>query len=92
MKTLELDKARKPLAEYARRVKREPVIVTVDGKPLAALIGLGGADMETVSLSNRPRFLDLIERSRASIKTRGGISVEEMRHRLKKTKRTGRLK
>ncbi len=90
MKTLELDEATKTLAEYAKKVSKEPVIVTSDGKPLAALIGLGGADMETVSLSNNPKFLDLIERSRARVKAEGGISVEEMRHRLKKPKKSVR--
>lgn len=88
MKTLELDDAKKTLAEYAKKVKKEPVIVTIDGKPLAALIGLGGADMETVSLSNNPKFLDLIERSRAHVKSEGGISIEDMRRRLKKHKKS----
>jgi prevent-host-death family protein len=88
MKTLELDDAKKTLAEYVKKVKKEPVIVTIDGKPLAALIGLGGTDMETVSLSNNPKFLDLIERSRARVKSEGGISIEEMRRRLKKSKKS----
>ncbi|NUM80407.1 type II toxin-antitoxin system prevent-host-death family antitoxin [bacterium] len=84
MKTLELDKAKKTLAEYAKKVKKEPVIITIDGKPLAALVGISGTDLETVSLSNNPKFLDLIERSRTNLKSEGGISIAEMRRRLKK--------
>jgi antitoxin (DNA-binding transcriptional repressor) of toxin-antitoxin stability system len=83
MKTLELEKATMPLANYAKRVLREPVVVTKDGNPLAALVGLTGSDMETVSLSNNPKFLDLLERSRARLKREGGISMQEMRRRLK---------
>ncbi len=89
MKTLEMAKATAPLAEYARDVKREPVIVTVRGKPIAALVSVENADMETIVLSTHPQFIALIERSRARQKAEGGISSEEMRRRLgiKKTMR-----
>ena len=82
MKTLELGKATAPLATYARGVKKEPVILTSHGKPIAALILLTNADLETISLSTNPKFLALIERSRRRYKTEGGISSQEMRRRL----------
>ena len=82
MKKVELEKATKTLADYVKKVKKEPVIVTSEGKPLAVLIGLGGTDMETDSLSNNPKFIDLLERSRARLKYEGGISLEEMRELL----------
>jgi len=81
MKTVEAAKA-KSLADYTKEVKKEPVVVTSEGKPVAVLVGIKNADMETVSLSNNPRFLSLIERSRAQQKVKGGISTEEMRRRL----------
>lgn len=81
MKTVEAAKA-KSLADYAARVKKEPLVVTSEGKPVAVLVGIKNADIETVSLSNNPRFLALIERSRTRRKAKGGISTEEMRHRL----------
>ncbi len=83
MKTIELSKAKLSLADYAKAVKRDPVVVTRNGKPVAALVGLGNADMETVSLSTDQEFIDLIERSRARQKKEGSISLEEMRNRLK---------
>jgi pyridoxine 5'-phosphate synthase PdxJ len=43
-------------------------------------------DMETVSLSNNPKFIALIERSRARQKKEGGLSIQEMRRRLEKPK------
>ena len=89
MKTLEMAKATAPLADYARKVTSEPVIVTVDGKPVAALVSIENADLETATLSTNPQFLALIERSRARHKAEGGVSSVEMRRRLR-PKRTAR--
>lgn len=82
MKTLDIKQATAPLAHYARESKDEPVIVTVDGKPVAALVSLENADWETVRLSTHPQFLALIERSRVRQKAEGSVSSAEMRRRL----------
>lgn len=82
MKTLEIAKATAPLAAYAQDVSTEPVILTVGGKPVAALVPIENADLETATLSTHPQFLALIERSRTRQKSEGGISSEEMRRRL----------
>jgi len=82
MKMLEMAQATAPLAEYARDIGKEPVILTVGGKPVAALVSIENADLETVTLSTHPQFLALIERSRMRHKAEGGISGEEMRRRL----------
>jgi len=82
MKMLELADAVAPLAEYAQDVSKEPVILTVDGKLVAALVAIENADLETVTLSIHPQFLALIERSRTRQKAEGGISAGEMRRRL----------
>jgi antitoxin (DNA-binding transcriptional repressor) of toxin-antitoxin stability system len=82
MKTLELAQATAPLAEYAQDVGKAPLILTVGGKPIAALVSIENADLETTTLSTHPKFLALIERSRTRHKAKGGISAEEMRRRL----------
>jgi prevent-host-death family protein len=82
MKTLEMSKATAPLADYARAVDKEPVIVTEHGRPVAALMPIENADRETVSLSTNAQFLALIERSRQRHEVEGGISSDEMRRRL----------
>jgi prevent-host-death family protein len=87
MKTIDVSKATLPLADYAKEALREPVIVTVKGKPLAALVSIRNADAETVSLNNNQQFLDLIERSRSRQRSEGGFSAEEMRRRLKLKKK-----
>ena len=82
MKTLELTEATAPLAEYARDVEREPIVLIVNGKPIAVLLAIEGVDLETMELSNNPKFLALIERSRKRHSEEGGISSDEMRRRL----------
>ncbi len=82
MKSLGIKQATAPLAEYVRAVGDGPVIVSVKGKPVAALISLANTDWETVRLSSHPAFLALIQRSRARQKKEGGISSSELRRRL----------
>ena len=84
MKTVELTKAKSSLEEYTKDAKKAPVVVTDEGKPIAVLVRIRNADLETVSLSNNPQFLDLIQRSRTRYKSEGGIPAAEMRQRLKK--------
>jgi len=87
MKTLEMTKATAPLAQYARNAAKEPLVLTEDGKPIAALVSVEDADWESISLSTNPKFIALIERSRARQKAEGGISPAEMRRRLSRPAR-----
>jgi len=81
MKTLEMSQATGELSSYAGQVRKEPVIVTRRGKPVMALVSIENADLETVSLSTDPRFIALIERSRALYKPGTGIPLEEIRRK-----------
>ena len=82
MKTIEMDDANQSLANYVREVADEPFVVTDHGKPVAVLLPLENADLETASLSSNPRFLDLIARSRSRFSREGGIPNAEVRRRL----------
>jgi PHD/YefM family antitoxin component YafN of YafNO toxin-antitoxin module len=87
MKIVEISEATAPLAEYARQVHEEPILLMEDGVPVAILHALDDLDeqefeREIESLSNNPKFLEIIERSRARQRAEGGISSEEMRRRL----------
>jgi len=92
MKRLEMAKATAPLAEYARDVRKEPVVLTIKGKPVAALVSIENTDLETATLSTHPQFLALIERSRARQKAEGGISGVEIRRRLGLNRKTRRMR
>ena len=82
MKIVEIAEAQATLAEYTSGLTEEPVIITSNGQPIAALVTLENVDMETISLSTNPKFAELIEKSRARRRSEGGISSTEMRHRL----------
>ena len=82
MKAIEVDQATASLAEYAREVKTEPVLLTEHGCPVAALFSLENVDLESLSLSTNPQFMEIIEQSRARLAAAGGISSDEMRRRL----------
>jgi PHD/YefM family antitoxin component YafN of YafNO toxin-antitoxin module len=82
MKTLEIKDATESLADYARDMDMEIVIVTRNGKPVAALVSLENVDEETLNLSSNPDFIELIERSRKEHKSKGGLSSKELQRRL----------
>ena len=82
MRNVDVAEATGALADYAKALHDETLIITEDGKPLAALMPVGDADAETVSLSTNSEFLALIERSRASLRESGGVSSDEVRRQL----------
>ncbi len=82
MKVVEKEKATAPLAAYTEEVGNGLVVVTDQGKPVAVLLPIENADLETVALSTNRQFIELIERSRARVRAEGGISSEEMRRRF----------
>jgi hypothetical protein len=93
MKTVELDQATAPLAEYARNARREGVVVTVKGKPVATVQAVPeGADWESLAIGMHPLFLEIMERSRVAHRQQGGVSSEEVRRHfgIKPKKRTSR--
>jgi antitoxin (DNA-binding transcriptional repressor) of toxin-antitoxin stability system len=82
MKTLELRKATGSLARYIGDAQKGPVVFTVKGDPIAALVPVTNADLETLSLSSNQTFLGLIRRSRRAWETEGGLSTAQVRLRL----------
>ena len=81
MKVIRIEDAKKSLAEYATE-SDEAVVVTSNGKPVAALMPIEDADMETISLSTNPKFMRIIERSRKRQRKEVSVSSAEMRRRL----------
>lgn len=79
MKTIELTEAVKSLAEYAIEALVEPVMVAHEGRPLVVLSSVIGDDAESVSLSTNRKFMEVIEKSRKSLRERGGIPGDVVR-------------
>lgn len=92
MKTVEMAEATAPLSEYARRARKDTVVVTRRGKPLAAVVPLASEAWEDFVVSQDPGFIEVIKRSEARYKTEGGISLQKMRRKygIKPARRRGR--
>ncbi|MBC6455389.1 MAG: hypothetical protein GDA43_21110 [Hormoscilla sp. SP5CHS1] len=68
------------LADYVRNLGREPEIAAFLDRPVAVLVAI--ADIETVSLSNNSRFLEIIEHSRKQQKAGLVVRSEDVRKKL----------
>ncbi|MGH9363023.1 MAG: hypothetical protein ACRD2T_14005 [Thermoanaerobaculia bacterium] len=79
MKKIELSTASRPLAEYAKDLGEDILILTSDDKPVAAIVSLKGVDQESWALGTSDVFLELIEKARAEIARGDSLSLEEMR-------------
>ncbi len=82
--------ATETLSAYARKLGREPLVVTRRGRPVVALMPLGEVDRESLAVSTNPKFMAILERSRARRKPGQGISTEEMRRRLAQRRKAER--
>ena len=69
-----------PLAEYVRRARKEGMVVTLRGKPVATVTAVPeGAYWESLAIGMHPKFPAIVERSRRAHREQGGISPDEMR-------------
>ena len=81
MKTIALENACKPLADYAANIA-EPIVVTANRKPVAALVPIEDVDRESLSLSLDPAFLKIIRRARAEVRRGDVYSLEQVKREL----------
>jgi antitoxin (DNA-binding transcriptional repressor) of toxin-antitoxin stability system len=82
MKTIEVSQATNTLGQYARELEEEPLVLTQDGHPIAALMPIDPADLESIALSLSPKFQTLIEGSREEYRTGASLSADEVRRQL----------
>ena len=81
MRTVEISQAADSLPEYGRRKRGETWVLMRRGRPVAAVVPLDDEDYFSLRLANDPKFIEIIERSRARYKATGGISLAEMRQK-----------
>lgn len=79
MKTMKLSEAVRSLAEYARDLDDDIVLVTARNRPIAAVVSLKNVDREVLALSRSPEFLKIIERSRRDFAAGRSRSLAEVR-------------
>lgn len=85
MRTIEIEKeASKPLSEYARELREEVLVFTSANRPIAAMVPLKDVDMESLTLSYHPDFMEIIEKARAEIQAGKTLSLKEMKDEVEK--------
>ena len=81
MKTVTIRDLQKKLKESVDAAQSDRVVITRQGKPAAVLVGVEGADWETVVLETNAAFWRLIAKRRKQ----PTVSLTEMRKRLRRT-------
>jgi antitoxin (DNA-binding transcriptional repressor) of toxin-antitoxin stability system len=82
MTRVELTEATAPLADYARKARRGPVVLTRRGRPVAMLRLLTEEEREDYLVSTHPGFVELIRRSREMCPPGSGIPLDEIEREL----------
>jgi len=91
VKSLKAAQVTGSLSDYARDGLPEPVVVTKRGKPVLAVMPLtSNDDRESVSLATNAKFMEIIERSRASARNEGTLSLEEVRRNYARPRKPAR--
>jgi len=75
MKTVEVSEISSLMEKYDQT--EQPLIITRNGQPVAALFSIEDVDLETLSLSTNPQFIRIIEESRKSQQEEGRIFLED---------------
>ena len=82
MKSIAIEGATLNAEELVREAKSSPVILTEEGHPVCAVVGIDELDLEAWSLGRNRRFLALLEKSRERLRDEGGVPLDEVRRRL----------
>lgn len=84
MVLVEMTEVPESVKSWVAKARKGPVVLTVNGRPVAAVTPLDEGDWERLVVSGHPAFRSIIEQSRAGCPAGQGISTEEMRKRLKR--------
>ena len=79
MRTIDIEKASKPLSEYARELGDDIIVLTSHDKPVAAIVSLRKVDEESLRLSIHPEFMELIENAREEFRRGETISLDQIK-------------
>jgi antitoxin (DNA-binding transcriptional repressor) of toxin-antitoxin stability system len=77
MRTVDIGEVNGTLTKLLRESVDGPIVLTERGTPVALLINVRNADLETISLSMNPQFLRILEQSRQSLREEGGVPLDE---------------
>lgn len=79
VKEVPLSEVKDDLSRYLREATRQQIVITRHGKPAGVLIGFESEeDWFDYRLENDPRFLERIEKARASLRAGRGVKLEKV--------------
>ena len=79
VKEVPLSEVKDDLSRYLREATQQEILITRHGKPAGVLIGFESEeDWFDYRLENDPRFLERIEKARASLRAGLGVKLEEV--------------
>jgi prevent-host-death family protein len=79
VKEVPLSEVKDDLSKYLREASQTQIVITRHGKPAGVLIGFKTEDdWFDYRLENDPRFLDRVEKARASIRAGRGVRLEDV--------------
>jgi|WetSurMetagenome_2_1015567.scaffolds.fasta_scaffold805020_2 hypothetical protein len=82
MKTVKIPSSNRQLRKMVDEAQDEAILLVSGGKPVAALVGVGDLDLESLSLGTNPKFLRILRRSLSDLKRGRRLSLTEMRRRV----------
>lgn len=79
VKEVPLSDVKDDLSRYLREAEKQPVVITRHGKAAGVLIGFESEeDWFDFRLENEPRFLERVEKARASIRAGRGVPLSDV--------------
>lgn len=80
VKEVPLSEVKDDLSRYLREAEEHEVVITRHGKPAGVLIGFASEeDWFDYRLENDPRFLERVEKARASLRAGRGVRLEDVK-------------
>ena len=83
MKTITVQELQRHFPRVLKSVRREPIAIIRGGKVCAAVVAFDELDFEVYSLGRNPKFAQIINRSRATGRRQGLISLESLEKELR---------
>lgn len=80
------------LSEYVKDASRRPVIITRNGRPCAAIVGLQGDDIEAFLLAHHPAFLATLDGAYERAQREGAVGLAAIEREVLARERHGRRK
>lgn len=79
MKEVPLSEVKDDLSRFLREAEKQEIVITRHGKPAGVLIGFESEDdWFDYKLESDPRFLQRIEKARASLRAGRGVRLEDI--------------